>query len=74
KSTVARPLKELKGFKRVMIAPSQTITITLPITGERLAHWDTRKRAFVVEKGNVEVMVGASSTDIKLTKAISVSP
>lgn len=73
-STVARPLKELKGFKRVMIAPNQTITVTLPITGERLAYWDTRKGAFVVEKGKVEVMVGSSSADIKLTKAISVSP
>ncbi len=73
-SAVARPLKELKGFKRVMIAPNQTITVTLPITGERLAYWDTSKRAFVVEKGKVEVMVGSSSTDIKLTKAISVTP
>ena len=33
-SAVARPLKELKGFKRVMIAPGQTTTVTLPLTAE----------------------------------------
>jgi beta-glucosidase len=73
-SAVARPLKELKGFKRVMIEPGQTITVTLPLTGERLAYWDVSKHAFVVEKGNVELMVGSSSADPKLTKTIRVMP
>lgn len=71
-SAVARPLKELKGFKRVMIAPGQTSTVTLPLTGDRVAYWDVSKHAFVVEKGRIQVMVGPSSADTKLRKIISV--
>jgi beta-glucosidase len=73
-SAVARPLKELKGFKRVAIAPGQTISVTLPLTAERLAYWDATKHAFVVEKGRVQVMVGSSSADTRLSKPIRVTP
>jgi beta-glucosidase len=72
-SAVARPLKELKGFKRVMIAPGQTITVTLPLAAETLAYWNASKHAFVVEKGKVQIMVGPSSTDTKLNKTIRVT-
>jgi beta-glucosidase len=71
-SVVARPLKELKGFKRVMIEPGQTITVTLPLTAERLAYWNVSKHAFVVEKARIQIAVGSSSADLKLTKTIGV--
>ncbi|MCM3904303.1 MAG: glycoside hydrolase family 3 C-terminal domain-containing protein [Pyrinomonadaceae bacterium] len=71
-SSVARPIKELKGFKRVMIGAGQTTTVTLPLTAERLAYWDASKQAFVVEKGEIQIMVGSSSADTKLTKNIRV--
>jgi beta-glucosidase len=73
-SAVARPLKELKGFKRVTIAPGQTTTVTFPLTGEELGYWDASKHAFVVEKGRIQIMVGPSSADTKLSKTIRVMP
>jgi beta-glucosidase len=73
-SAVARPLKELKGFERVMVAPGQTKTVTLPLAAEKLAYWDVKKQAFVVEKGRVQLMVGPSSADLKLSKTIRVMP
>lgn len=72
-SAVARPLKELKGFKRVMIEPNQTTTVTLPLISENLAYWDVSKQAFVVEKGTIQIMVGSSSADTRLTKTIRVT-
>jgi beta-glucosidase len=73
-SSVARPLKELKGFKRVTIGPGETTTVTLPLKGEDLAYWEAKKHAFSVEKGKVQIMVGSSSADAKLSKTILANP
>ena len=91
-SSVRRPIRELKGFKRVALQPGQTKTVTLELIASQLAYWDTARRTFVVEgdstagnivsgskqtkalpdKNTVEIMVGSSSADIKLTKVIEV--
>jgi hypothetical protein len=59
-SSVPRPVKELKGFERVTLAPGETKTIALAITPDRLAFHDIDK-AYVVEPGEFELMVGNSS-------------
>ncbi|MDR0974036.1 MAG: glycoside hydrolase family 3 C-terminal domain-containing protein [Prevotellaceae bacterium] len=68
-----RPIKQLKGFERVMIPAGQTKTVSFELTAEDLAYWDMSKEAFVTESGAVNLMVGASSADIRLTKKLNVS-
>ena len=73
-SSVERPNIELKGFSRVSIEPGQTKTVALTLKGEQLAYWDSRRKGFTVEPDSVRVMVGRSSADIVLAKAIKVKP
>lgn len=65
-SSVTRPVKELKGFERVRLAPGESKTVTLPITTESL-HFYNRDMQRVVEPGEFEIMVGNSSVDHKMT-------
>jgi len=69
-----RPMKQLKGFKRVFIPAGESKTVEIPLKAEDLAYWNVEKHAFIVEKGNVKLMVGSSSADIKLTKKLSIAP
>jgi beta-glucosidase len=71
-SAVERPGKQLKGFKRVFIPAGKTITVDIPLKAEDLAYWNVEKHAFTVEKGNVKVMMGSSSADIRLSDLIQV--
>ncbi len=68
-STVTRPLKELKGFRRVSLKPKETRTVTLEIKPEHLAFHNIDMR-YVVEPGEFEIMVGKSSCDEDLLKVI----
>lgn len=72
KSKVERPLKELKGFKRITLNPGETQTVSLKLPASTLAYWDVAKHGFVVEKEPVQIMVGSSSTDIKAEKVVEV--
>ncbi|PYS73562.1 MAG: beta-glucosidase, partial [Acidobacteria bacterium] len=71
-SKVARPLKELKAFERVSVKAGQTKRVRLQLAAERLAYWNSARHRFVVEPGKIEIMIGASSADTKLTKVIEV--
>ena len=59
---VARPIKELKGFARVSLAPGQTKTVQLPVTEEMLAFHGIDMSP-IVEDGTFTLMVGPSSDD-----------
>ncbi|MGI4787675.1 MAG: glycoside hydrolase family 3 C-terminal domain-containing protein [Janthinobacterium lividum] len=72
-SAVSRPLKELKGFRRVTIAPGETQTITLPLSADQLAYWNTAGQEFVVEPGAVQILIGSSSADIRLETTLGVT-
>ena len=65
-SKVERPIKQLKGFKRVFIRAGETVTVDIPLKPEDLAYWNVAKHAFTVEKGTVNLMVGSSSEDIRV--------
>ena len=67
-SSVTRPVKELKGFCRVTLAPGQTRTVTLEITPEHLAFYNIAMEC-VAEPGEFEIMVGNSSRDCDLQTA-----
>lgn len=69
-SKVERPVKQLKGFKRVFIPSGGTKTVEILLKAEDLAYWNIEKHAFVVEPGKVKLMVGSSSADVRATKTI----
>ena len=71
-SKVVRPVKQLKGFKRIMIKKGETQTVELTLSADELAYWDNDKDVYVIEPGTVNIMVGASSDDIRQTKKIQI--
>jgi beta-glucosidase len=68
-SSVTRPVKELKGFKKVWLQPGETKTVALDIKRESLAFYDVSMN-YRVEPGDFEIMVGTSSRDSDLQKLI----
>jgi beta-glucosidase len=68
-SSVTRPVKELKGFKKISLQPGEMRTVALDITPESLAFYDVNMR-YVVELGEFEIMVGNSSRDVDLQRVI----
>lgn len=68
-SSVSRPVKELRGFRRVHLAPGETKQVELEITPDDLA-FTTIAMEHKVEPGQFEVMVGSSSRDEDLTRLI----
>jgi beta-glucosidase len=67
-----RPVQELKGFRRVHLAPRQTVRVTFELTAAHLAYFD-EAMALGVEPGQVRVMVGSSSADIRLEGSFDVA-
>ena len=73
-SSVTRPVKELKGFAKVLLQPGETVTVALDLGPEALAFHDVRMRE-VVEPGEFTVMVGTSSRDEDLQSVtLTVTP
>jgi len=64
-ASVTRPVKELKGFKRINLKPNETKKITFELPIEVLAFYDENMK-FVVERGDFKVLIGSSSEDIRL--------
>ncbi len=65
KSTFARPEKELKAFEKVEIRPKQTKTVTFTLDREAFWYFDTAKDSWDTEPGEFEILIGASSRDIR---------
>lgn len=65
KSSLPRPVKELKGFKKVKLAPGEEKTIALTIDKKALSYFDDAKHEWVAEPGKFEAIIGSSSRDIK---------
>jgi len=64
-SSMSTPVKELKGFEKISLAPGETKKVTFKLTPEQLSFLDRNLKP-VVEPGIFEVMVGSSSKDIHL--------
>ena len=71
-SKVERPARALKGFRRVHVPAGRSIAVTIPLKAEDLTYWDENRHAFVLEKGSVNLMIGAASDDIRLKGKIKV--
>jgi len=63
-ASVTRPLKELKGFQRVTLEPKEKTTVTFIINPDDLSFLDANMK-YTVEPGRFDIMIGASSSDIR---------
>ena len=67
KSSVLRPVKELKGFDKVSLKPGETKTVKFTVKADDLKYFDDKKHEWVAEPGKFKALVGSSSTDIRQT-------
>ena len=70
--SVMRPVKELKGFKKVFLKPGESRRITLDIPVSSLAFYSEAQSQFVVEPGEFILQLGASTSDIKQRISVEV--
>ena len=71
-SRVARPMKELKGFQRIFLNPGESTTVEIPLAAEDLAYWDPHRDQWTIEPGRIRILIGSSSSDIRMEKVIRV--
>ncbi len=65
KSSLPRPVKELKDFKKVSLKPNQSTEIQFEITPDKLMYFDDGRHEWVAEAGDFIALIGSSSSDIK---------
>lgn len=70
--TVLRPKKELKGFRKVTLAPGKSAVVEFELDRQALAFWDTQSRGWKVNPGEYTLSLGTSSADIAATLPVSV--
>ena len=68
-ATVARPVLELRGFRRVTLQPGECTTVTFTLSAEQFAYVGADRRR-VVEPGAIDLFVGTSSVDLPLTATL----
>ena len=69
---IFRPVKELKGFARVTLAPGKKQRITIMLDDKAFRFWNVKANRWEIEGGEYELLVGASVEDIRLCEKISV--
>lgn len=71
KSTLARPPKELKGFAKVELQPGETKTVSIPLDFRAFAFYHPGHQRWVTEDGEFDILIGASSADIRCTQTVT---
>jgi beta-glucosidase len=69
---VPEPPHQLAGFAKVTLRPGQTVPVTLRVTAQSFAHWDTVANGWSTVDGTYHVSVGTSSADLPLTAPVRV--
>ena len=64
---VPRPLKELKGFAKIMLKPGESRSVTIPLDRRAFAYYDAKAKQWRADAGAFGVLVGHSSERIELT-------
>ncbi len=72
-ATASRPEKELKGFSKDLIKAGETKTITIKLNSRSFAFWNVSLDKWFVENGAFEILIGASSKDIRLKGRINIA-
>ena len=70
---IFRPVKELKGFTKVQLEAGESKTVTIPLDDKAFRYWNVVTDRWEVEGGSYQLLVGASSADIRLTAAVTVA-
>jgi len=71
-SRVKQPLRQLRAFTRVELAPGEQRTVTLTFPVANLAHWDVLSGSMLVEPARYRVLAGRSSGDVRLSAELEV--
>lgn len=69
-NVVSRPCKELKGFAKVSLEPGETKTVEIELNKRSFAWYNTQIHDWYAASGNYEILVGASSADIRLKDSV----
>ncbi|HQY31353.1 MAG TPA: fibronectin type III-like domain-contianing protein, partial [Thermomicrobiales bacterium] len=72
-STLQRPVRELRGFARVEVAPGETAIATIDLNMRAFAYFDDSRYCWVAEAGEYELQIGASSEDIRQSVRITLT-
>lgn len=70
KSTLRKPQKELKGFRKIFLAPGETKKVSFIITKEMLASYDMNLERWEAEEGYYEFMIAKSAEDIQCNRTV----
>jgi beta-glucosidase len=73
KPLITRPQKELRGFARVTLQAGAFCELNFTVPAAKLARYDELAHSFVVDPGAYEILVGASSDDIRLRARVEVA-
>jgi beta-glucosidase len=72
KSTVFKPTHELRGFAKIALKPGETGQVQFTLDDRAFAHYDPQAQAWLIESGDFELQIGASSRDIRLKDTVTV--
>lgn len=72
-SSVARPVRELKGFTKVHLAAGASETVSVELDQRAFSFWSTQLGRWAVEAGEFKISVGTSSRDLPLSEALTVA-
>lgn len=72
-ASTIRPEKELKDFEKVQLAPGETKTVTMKLDKRSFAWYNTQLQDWYAASGKYEILIGASSRDIRLSETIELS-
>lgn len=68
--TVPRPVKELKAFAKVSLAPGEAAQVRLTLDARAFSFWDPARHAWIAEPGAYDLLIGASAADIELQATV----
>jgi len=71
--SVERPVKELKGFDKVALAPGESARVTIALDALAFSFWDPERGAWLAEPGAYDLLIGGSAADIELQATIRLS-
>jgi len=72
-SSVERPIRDLRGYRRLTLEPGETRAVQLPLPISSLAYWDGNGHRWVVEADQVRIRIGASSADLRLDHVVQIT-
>jgi beta-glucosidase len=72
-STLSRPTRELKGFRKIALKPGEKKTVSIPLDRAALSYYDPDQSAWIAEAGDFVIHVGSSSRDLKLKETFKLA-